>query len=220
MVCRGLAISEMDICPASSRSRSRPSRDTSGLDAGTGTAGATPHLPMKSANTPAGLLDDTKLDWDNLNDDLLNNDPLALDLGLIGLFNTLDLQVGGSLELGISTVVKAAGTFLITKVTGKSFDDGAIEVFTGNLLSIKISNVHLFVGDGAGDFTYTDGIATGIDTSNATGFKVSGASLDVAIISSTETTGATVGKSWTGISARVQTMTVATESSPSWATGC
>src|SRR5262249_55489975 len=134
--------------------------------------------------------DNSKLDWDNLTTD-------GTVTGLAGLTSTLDLKVGGSVELGIASFVKAAGEFSISKETGVSIDDGTMAAFTGDVLNIDLSNVQLFAGVGAGDFIYdANGELTDIDTTNATGFKVSGAGLNLSIIDNNASS-----QRWTGLAA-------------------
>jgi hypothetical protein len=144
--------------------------------------------------------DDSKLDWDNLTSD-------GLVSGLTGLESTVDLIVSGNLEVGVQGFVRLAGGFSITKQSGVTVDDGAAPVasFTGDVLSLNLSNVFLFVGTGAGAFSYdVDDIVDGIDTTNAIGFLAADAGLGLSIIS--ETTGT---RSWMAIAGHIALMTPA-----------
>ena len=150
--------------------------------------------------------DGAKLNWDDLTSD-------GTVGGFEGLVSSLKLQVGGSLELGIDSYVKLAGTFLITQQTDVTFDDGNTTEFEGDLLAINISDVYLFVGTGAGDFTYDgdDGALSGIKDTNGTlitnpstsavGFTVSDANVNLAIIKDT-----TENLKWTGVAASIGEM--------------
>ena len=102
----------------------------------------------------------------------------------------------------------AAGTFEITQQSGLTINDGVNpEITNASLLTISLSDVYLFVGvDGA--FTRdANQIVTGLDTSAALGFSVSGAALDLAILSEAAMT-LPAPRSWTGIAAHVDAMTV------------
>jgi len=144
--------------------------------------------------------DNSKLDWNDLTND-------NVVLGLAGLDASLDLKVSGSLALGIGSFVKAAGSVEFTQQSGLTLNDGsALGDINADVLMIRLSAVHLFVGMGAGAFQYdsTNKVYTGIDTTDAIGFKVAGASLDLALVN--ERTGAK--RNWTGIAAHVDLMTV------------
>lgn len=143
--------------------------------------------------------DGRKLNWDDLTSDGVVSDYQGMD-------ETLDLKVSGAIELDINGFVKAAGQFEISQQSNLSIDDGTISISDAELLMINISGVHLFVGVGAGDFSYdaTTDLVNGIDTTNAVGFKTSGASLNLAIIS--ETTGDL--RSWSAVSVNVDYMSV------------
>ena len=102
-------------------------------------------------------------------------------------------------ELGIASFVKAAGGFEITQQSDVTVDDGSLGAFTGDLMTIELTGVHLFVGVGAGDFSFdaVSGLPTALDLSGAIGFEASGVELDVALIND----GAS--RSWTGLAAQV-----------------
>jgi hypothetical protein len=129
--------------------------------------------------------------------------------GFAGLLSTVDLIVSGNLEVGVQGFVRLAGGFSISQQSGVAIDDGAgftgTTGFTGDVLSLNLNNVFLFVGTGAGAFSYdVNDIVDGIDTTNAIGFLAADAGLGLSIIS--ETTGT---RSWMAIAGHIALMTPA-----------
>ncbi|KPK35956.1 MAG: hypothetical protein AMJ65_16940, partial [Phycisphaerae bacterium SG8_4] len=120
-----------------------------------------------------------------------------------------DLIISGSLTLKIDGFVLAAGTFEFTQDLDVTIDDGAgpVGVLTNaTLQTLSISNMYLFIGTN-GDFTRdVDENVTGLDTSDAVGFSISGASLDLAIVS--EDPSLASPRSWIGVAVHVNAMSV------------
>jgi len=92
----------------------------------------------------------------------------------------------------------------VTKQSGLTIADGTISLTNASLLTVELSSVYLFVGLNGAFTRDADNIVTGLDTTQAVGFGVSGASLDLAIVS--EATPGT--RSWTGVAAHVGLMSV------------
>jgi len=140
-----------------------------------------------------------RLNWDDLTTD-------GLVSGFGGIVSTLELKVSGSLDLNISGFVLAAGTFEVTKQSGLAINDGTINLTNASLLTISLSEVYLFVGVGGAFARDGDSIVTGFDFDSSTvGFQVSGASLDLAILSE-DPAALPAPRSWTAVAARVDSM--------------
>ncbi|HMJ89761.1 MAG TPA: hypothetical protein VK530_08085, partial [Candidatus Acidoferrum sp.] len=146
----------------------------------------------------------TKLDWDQLTQD-------GVVSGLEGLTADLNLSVSGSLDINISGFVLIAGTFKITKLSNQHIDDGTIIIDGATVLVIELSNVFLFAGIEGAFVRDGDGVVTGLDTTNAIGFSVNNASLDLAIIGEAPSTTPgprTPPRKWVGVAASIESLQI------------
>ncbi|PYO11795.1 MAG: hypothetical protein DMD31_17845, partial [Gemmatimonadetes bacterium] len=149
------------------------------------------------------------LDWTHTIDLQAGDAAFDADAIVVGgrtlSLTTGGFTIGGALKIDLQGFVLAAGAFQYQQLTGQAINDGAGISATGvTLQTIDLTGLQLFVGVNGAFVTDSDGNVTGLNTSAATGFSVSGASLDIAIAS--ETSGAL--RSWMGLAAHVGLMSV------------
>ena len=99
----------------------------------------------------------------------------------------------------------AAGEFDFKQLSGLSGSDGAITLSNATGQRLSLSNMYFFVGVGGAFTEDADGNVTGLDTDEAIGFSVSGASLDLVIV---KRDGRRACASWMGVAAHVNGMGV------------
>src|SRR5262249_35220344 len=129
-----------------------------------------------------------------------------------GGLNTLTdpvFAISGNLTMNIKGFVLASGTFSYAQRLNQTVSDGTsltTTPLTGvTVQSIAVSNVNLFAGvNGAFSSTLDSHGNPTIDPTKGTGFRVTGASLDLVNVS--ETTGQL--RSWSALTAHVDQMTL------------
>ena len=139
-------------------------------------------------------------------DDSFDADLILVNGTALGFTGEL-FRIGGSIKINIKGFVLAAGSFEYEKLSnlgGYSDGSGTTLSPTANGQRITLSGLYLFVGVN-GDFAEDDdGNVTGLDTSDAIGFSVSGGSLELIMV--TETDGDM--RSWMGVAAHVDAMQI------------
>jgi hypothetical protein len=113
------------------------------------------------------------------------------------------LTIGGALKIDIKGNVLVAGEFEYDQLSGLNGSDGAIALVNAAGQRLSLSNLHFFVGVNGGFIEDADGNVTGLDTDDAIGFSVTGASLDLIIVKEAAGT-----RSWMGLAANVAGMGV------------
>ena len=155
-------------------------------------------------NSPAAL------DWTSMIDlqpgsGTFGADPVVVGGNTIGL-TAPGTSIGGSLTMDINGYALAAGTFSFSQTGDLTIGDDktlTTALTSMTVQTISVSNLYLFVGtNGAFTTDAVTGNVNGFDTSNATGFTVSGGSLN--LVTATETTGQL--RSWTAMAAHVDQM--------------
>ena len=112
-------------------------------------------------------------------------------------------SISGSVKIDIQGTVLVAGAFSVKTESAEVLDGATLDVaVAATVRTISVSGAHLFVGTGAAFATNNAGAITGFDTTSATGFEVSGASLDIVTVS--ETAGEM--RSWSAVAANVGSM--------------
>ncbi|SFS22515.1 LEPR-XLL domain-containing protein, partial [Yoonia litorea] len=136
---------------------------------------------------------EAKFDWDTDNagsniDTLIALDGTSLDLtdatsdGAIDIL--VGITIGGFIQLDLFGSVLAYGQFTISSSI-QNVADGNRTIAGAQVLTVSVSDVNLFAGVG-GQFTLDgDDKATAIDPDAGTGFRATGANLDLAIITQT-----------------------------------
>src|SRR6185369_4522402 len=153
--------------------------------------------------------DQSKLAWNSLAG--LAGDPFKIaGTQLAQIQRPTDISVTGQLYINISGFVIALAGFSIEQQSGMSLNDGAgINLAAGapgaNALVIRITGAYLFVGVSGAATRDIGGNVTGLDLTNAIGFFVNNASLDLAIVSEAAGVGA---RKWVGVAAHIDSLGV------------
>ncbi|MDA1016718.1 MAG: hypothetical protein O3A00_19955, partial [Planctomycetota bacterium] len=129
---------------------------------------------------------DTRINWAGVADPVLSS-------RLRKITGTTNISVGGTLSLNVNDMVTGVGTFDLTKSSGLTIDDGAIELTNASELLIQLSDMELFVG--------VDGPAT---ADGAVGFSVNDANFDIAIVR--EDAAAAAPRTWVGLAGSIGSM--------------
>ena len=163
-----------------------------------------------SSATGAPPLPIAPLDWTTRVDLQSTAATFGADPVVVGT-RTIDLtaadagiSISGALKMDIMGFVLAAGEFEFDQLTALNASDGLITLANATGMRLSLSNMHFFVGVGGGFVEDAEGNVTGLDTDDAIGFSVTGASLD--LISVKEGGGAL--RSWTGVAAGINAMGV------------
>jgi ClpP class serine protease len=158
---------------------------------------------LSTATVPVGLNWTTAIDL-QASAASFGADPVVVGTQTIALSN-LDagLSISGALKLDILGSVLAAGEFEYDQLSGLNGSDGAIALVNAAGQRLSLSNLHFFVGVNGGFIEDADGNVAGLDTDDAIGFSVTGASLDLIIVKEAAGT-----RSWMGLAANVAGMGV------------
>jgi len=146
---------------------------------------------LQVAYTTTSVEGGNRLDWSSVTE--ANVDLTADD----------QFKVGGAMTLDVADVLLVATQFEINKQSVSGIDDPDTEqadtTLSGDLLTIGLTEAHVFAGTGA-----TLDVSAGTLTvpSDAIGFEVSGASLDLAMLQTTD------DRNYTGLEATFGTITV------------
>jgi hypothetical protein len=124
------------------------------------------------------------LDWTRAidlqaDDAAFNADAIVVGGRALTLTEAVD-SISGALTLDIGGFVFAAGEFELVQKLNQSIDDGTLgpvgALSGATLQTLHLDQVFLFVGANGGFLRDADGNVTGLDTSDAVGFSVSGRS--------------------------------------------
>ncbi|MFS6827009.1 DUF4347 domain-containing protein [Cyanobium sp. ATX-6F1] len=152
-----------------------------------------------SGVAPSGAPD--ALDWTSMVD-LSPADDTFTATAISGA-TTAGLSIGGELAINLDGFVLARGGFSFVEQTGLELTDSTALTSTAlsdvTLQTISLSEVDLFVGTGGAWNKDSDGVIQALDLSNATGFSIENANLEIATVSET----AGQRRRWMGLAASV-----------------